>query len=530
MKKITIFSLALVLLAMTGACREEYLQTEPTETISNPNAQFKLNGLYNLMVNTGTGGTDLDHDDFGQKGYDIYMDLLSSDMVLGGTTYGWYSNIANYSDPVDYTRNTNYKPWRYYYRLIYAANDVISGLGGNEANAEDKAAMGQAKTIRAHAYYNLMQLYTPKYDPSALSIPVYTVGSAEGGTKVPQSEVYDLMINDLTESVTLLEGYARPNKGVINQNVARGILAYVYAAKGDYPKVVETAGTLVNTGGVPVTTKAQATGGFNDLNTSSWMWGFDLTLDNDLDLVSWWGQVDIFSYSYAWAGDPKAIDENLYNGARADDIRKTQFVSIVEFNPKTSILLDENGAPVIVNGEKVLSITKFPKGYTIESAFFDPETNPNDHYQVSAGDITFSAVPANKFFDPGKVIGGQRVIQTDYLYMRIDEFHLLYAEALAKTGQVPLAKTVYKNFLTNRLDDTSYVDGLSDAQLKADIYNNTRLEFWGEGKAYAALKRNQATVTRGANHLFFVGQSFNYDDNRLYLKIPQQEVVANPNL
>lgn len=476
MKKITIFSLALVLLAMTGACREEYLQTEPTETISNPNAQFKLNGLYNLMVNTGTGGTDLDHDDFGQKGYDIYMDLLSSDMVLGGTTYGWYSNIANYSDPVDYTRNTNYKPWRYYYRLIYAANDVISGLGGNEAvlgNAEDKAAMGQAKTIRAHAYYNLMQLYTPKYDPSALSIPVYTVGSAEGGTKVPQSEVYDLMINDLTESVTLLEGYARPNKGVINQNVARGILAYVYAAKGDYPKVVETAGTLVNTGGVPVTTKAQATGGFNDLNTSSWMWGFDLTLDNDLDLVSWWGQVDIFTYSYAWAGDPKAMDETLYNSMRSDDVRKTQFEGIYQ-------------------GVKYL--------------------------------------PTRKFYDPKRVVGGQRVIETDYLYMRSDEFHLLYAEALAKTGQVPLAKTVYKNFLTNRLDDTSYVDGLSDAQLKADIYNNTRLEFWGEGKSYAALKRNQATVTRGANHLFFVGQSFNYDDNRLYLKIPQQEVVANPNL
>ena len=51
-----------------------------------------------------------------------------------------------------------------------------------------------------------------------------------------------------------------------------------------------------------------------------------------------------------------------------------------------------------------------------------------------------------------------------------------------------------------------------------------------EIKTYSAQNRNKSTVTNGRNHLFYEGQSFNYDDNRLYLKIPQAEIIANPNL
>ena len=77
------------LLFTTTSCRDEFLESEPTETLANPPAQAKLNGLYLMMVNTGTGGTT-GHDDYGQKGYDLTADLLSGDMVLSGVTYGWY--------------------------------------------------------------------------------------------------------------------------------------------------------------------------------------------------------------------------------------------------------------------------------------------------------------------------------------------------------------------------------------------------------------------------------------------------------
>ena len=52
-----------------------------------------------------------------------------------------------------------------------------------------------------------------------------------------------------------------------------------------------------------------------------------LLLIKDLTLFHG-GDVDLLSYSYAWAGDPKTIDEGLYTAIRPDDIRKQQFESI----------------------------------------------------------------------------------------------------------------------------------------------------------------------------------------------------------
>jgi hypothetical protein len=44
----------------------------------------------------------------------------------------------------------------------------------------------------------------------------------------------------------------------------------------------------------------------------------------------------------------------------------------------------------------------------------------------------------------------------------------------------------------------------SGTSLQEEIYLQTRLEFWGEGKSYLAMKRNKATVKSGINHLFFI--------------------------
>lgn len=184
------------------------------------------------------------------------------------------------------------------------------------------------------------------------------------------------------------------------------------------------------------------------------------------------GQVDLYTYSYAWAGDPKVMDKGLYDVIRNDDVRRTQFAGV---------------------------------------------------YQGK------SLLPTNKFYDSRRIIGGQRVIETDYVYMRVDEFHLLYAESLAKQGgRDSEARLVLKNYLANRINDTSYIDVLSGQALQDEIYLQTRLEFWGEGKSYLAMKRNKANVRRGSNHLFFAGQAFSYDDDRLFLKIPQSEINNNP--
>jgi len=44
------------------------------------------------------------------------------------------------------------------------------------------------------------------------------------------------------------------------------------------------------------------------------------------------------------------------------------------------------------------------------------------------------------------------------------------------------------------------------------------------------MKRLKKSVVRGANHLFFAGNRFNYNDPQLTFVIPQAEVLNNPNL
>jgi hypothetical protein len=114
--------------------------------------------------------------------------------------------------------------------------------------------------------------------------------------------------------------------------------------------------------------------------------------------------------------------------------------------------------------------------------------------------------------------------------MRVDEMVLLNAEANANIGNEAAAIASLKKLLDLRLDNTSYLTSLSGQALKNEIYLQTRIELWGEGKSYLAMKRNKATVTRGSNHLYFSGQSFKYNSDQMTFPIPQVEIQNNPQI
>ena len=482
MKKILTFSILSAVAFNLTACKKDFLNTSPTEVVSTAPADVRLNGLYLMTYQTGTGGTTW-HNDFGQKNVDICTDMLCGDMALLATNYHQYQDVANLKATQQPSDNYNYIPWRYYHRLIYEANKSIAELASPKNN-EERYTLAQFRALRGYAYFYLMQIFTTKYEPDSRtnSIPLYTTADITSKPRVKQSEVYAQIISDLEFAVTNLAGFTRSKKGMIDKYVAEGLLAYTYAAMGNNQKVAELAQDIVNNSGYPLTTREQIFydtttkkgGGFNDVETKSWMWGVDLITENSFDLISWWGMIDIYTYSYAWAGDGKAMDDKLYAQIRTNDIRKKQF--------------DEE------------------------------------------------LLPSNKFFSPDRVIGGQRKISTDYIYMRVDEFYLLAAEALAKLGQDTQAKTIYKKLLKLRYPeatattDIAYVDVLTNAQLQDDIYLNTRIELWGEGKSYFAMKRNHKIIERGSNHVEEKNTTFSYDNPRLTFAIPQNESINNLNL
>ena len=445
-----------------------------------------LDGIGSFLIEPrGTlGVANNQHHDFGQKGVDIFLDMLSGDMALSANGYGWYQNTANLVSTVDYTRTENRMIWQYYYKVISAANEVITTVGGNDAtpeSAEIKHILGQAKAYRAYGYFYLAQIFQRGYDPSQEILPYSDIDEIVAA-KVPASKIYGLIVSDLTQAIQLLDDYDRlGNKSKINKSVAQGLLAYTYAAMGDYANAKIQSDEIVNSGAYPMTTKGQLAfpgngSGFNDVNTQSWMWGYDITAAMGHQLIDWWGQVDWFTYSYANAGDRKSIDTGLYAAIPANDVRKTQF--------------------------------------------------------GTSG--TTSLMPINKFFDPGRTPGGQQTITTDLVFMRVEEFYLLSAESAAKSGNEAAAKTTLKTLLESRLGSAAnaaaYVDALSGQALVDAIYLQTRIEMWGEGKSYLALKRNQATSTRGTNHVFRAGESFSYNSDELSYQIPKFEMDNNPSI
>ncbi|AOW18749.1 RagB/SusD family nutrient uptake outer membrane protein [Polaribacter vadi] len=500
MKKIIKLSFITAILAMSFGCSEDILDNSGVSGVSNQtqsitNAQLEqgaftnleipaafVGGMYSQMIETQTGGTT-SHTDFGQKAYDIFADMLCGDMALSASGYGWYrADITEFQAPLDFTRGSNRQVWRYYYRIIRSANNIIQNLGGNDAIPEiddNKFSMGQAKAMRAHSYFYLTQYYQKEFvgSEAILPMPLEPIG-----TNLPKStadEVYTQIEKDLTEAISLLNGFSRSTKNQVNQDIAKAILAYALAAKGGRDGEVATlTQQVISSGNYTMLAESEVVAapgginGFNDVNTPSWMWGVDLTPTIGLGLVSWWGQVDSYSYSYAWVGDYKAIDKALYDQIPANDVRKAQFFG--------------NDA----SGRYLQPLFKF-----------------------RATDV----------------IGGTSTTTVaDYVFMRIEEMYLLNAEANARAGNEGAARTSLKALVSRRVPDASFIDGLSGAQLLNQIYLQTRIELWGEGKSFLAMKRNKATTTRGTNHLSFVGEAIPYNDERMQFEIPLDEIQNNP--
>lgn len=487
-------------------CEEEFLVEEPTgSTVNirqigeagevNPeiNGAF-MTGVYSTMFTTGTGGTT-SHTDFGQRGYDVYGDMLSGDMALTLSTYGWYrSAITEFQAAEDFTQQENYQVWRYYFRVINRSNLVIESILGqpqpeteaeitaiiDELNDNNRHIIAQAFAMRAHSYFYLTQYMVNDVTASWTSptLPIYTKAGITGNPKSTTEEVYNLMEADLNRAIPLLIDYSRPSSKLeVNQPIAQTILAYVLASRKDRWSDVATltSNALAGTSATLMTADSSINGifgGFNNVGAQGWMWGVDLNADIGIGLISWWGQIDLFSYSYAAVGDNKAMDEGLYNSMDANDVRRSQYLN----SPSSSRYLQ----------------------------------------------------PFSKFYDSDRVVfGSSQIVKADYVYMRYAEPLLLNIEAQAKSGNQAGAKTALSSFVSSRGIDPAYIAALNGQALLDEIYKQTRLELWGEGKSYLAMKRNEATTQRGTNHLSFVGDLIPYNDERLTFEIPLQEIQDN---
>jgi hypothetical protein len=237
MKNIYII-LLLTLPLIISSCDEEFLtedaRTQLTDGYLNSAVGFEsaLNGTYSVLRfhcerdrwahMTGMGT------DFFKNGFD------------GGAKYfQFYNNNLN-----SRTGNLNHH-WNRLYGGINAANAVISRAAGvlDMDGTTKNIRVGEAKFLRAHFYFNLVQQW------GAVHLTLEeTQGVETEATRASVAAVYDAIINDLNDAIAVLPDTPSPY-GRATKPAAEHQLALVYltrAGAGDYTLAAQLAQRVIN--------------------------------------------------------------------------------------------------------------------------------------------------------------------------------------------------------------------------------------------------------------------------------------------
>ena len=539
MKKIQYLFATLVLGLGLSSCGDSFLEQYPEggtlleEQYQNlpDKLQGAIFGIYSKLYEYGG------HSTFGKRSIDMYTDLQSGDMAMKRSNYGWFEN---YERGYFYAYAASYI-WSYYYDIINLANlcdiavandeaairaAMTSGEEPTEAIAQNGYYYGQILALRGWAYAGLLDIYTDPRDVNtadldAKAIPVYVGKDISAGTLgAPLStvgEVYDRVYEDLSDAIELLDFYSkymdRSSKLEIDADVARLILAYAMLNHGDnsviiadgkncYQIALEQAKAVIDGGNYPLLKKKDLTStGFADIKAENWMWGEEVTVENTTALGSFFGQVDIHTYSYAAAGDTKCIDDSLYSSIVSTkwDARKEWF-------------RDGEGNSAIGNGKNSSGFKYCPDG-----KFYSPKyKNVTDLDKVD------------------------RDWLCDQVFMRVESAYLIAAEAAWSNNDNATAVSYLKQLCDERVldgKDTEYNAWLAtlsstDAVKNAIIYN-WRVEMWGEGYSMQMLRRLQKTRTLGNNHLSRKNETIDITGQaaeQFQCEMPSSETRYNPSL
>jgi hypothetical protein len=506
MNNFKIYGLVMLAIAIITGCSSKFLDVEPTGTTVTQkqyddiagSAAAHINGLYSKMIRYS------DHDEFGQKSIDIKLDMISGDIALTGVNYGWFGSVDNLQEYSGGASFTLYM-WLYYYQMIKNTNLIIQQgadidlMNPNSAQLEQANAIGQAYAMRGYIYSCLSYIYPDYYgwnnnkytvsDEIELPcVPYYDEKSPDNAAQpaLTAREILDKSINDLDTAVKIMRNIGiRGSKTNIDADVASVMLAHALLHKMVDPianitdlanKIDVLCNDVIAGGKYALLPYAQVLNtGFNTIaQNNNWMWGQDITSETSTGLGTFWGQMDIFTYSYAYAGDTKAIDKNLYASIPVTDIRRKWFDTLL---------------------------------------------------------VQYPLAPTGKFYDSRKVLGGDAEWLNDIFFMRMEEVYLIAAEAAVRNGDNPLA-VQYLSALLDQRDPTvsATLTTLNSADLLEQIRYNWRVELWGEGKAFYTFKRFQARSDRGDNHIYKPGLSYDWFKNEVSFSIPSQEVKYNPHM
>ena len=454
----------ILILIFTGimvSCGEDFLDPVPESAVSSVNyfsddgeIETGVIGMYDAIQ--GVNSNDLDDNFSIQREY--YITEMRSDNTRTKSSEGEAAQFESYTVTPSNGIVSNY--YISFYEIIYRANLVLSSL---EAASADKAAIfeGEAKFVRAYAYFNLVRLYG---DIPLVDKLIGPLEKEVAYTRVATSSIYDLIISDLQTAVGSLDN---TYKNRASRAAAQALLAKVYLTLGSNYSEAQTLLESVMASGFDLEPNFKDVFYTENNNEIIFAVGYtsDLTSDSQNISAEWLNSVGRTSGVNYVTADVRAVLDN-FGGSRTPYSYRLDAAQPTQYQV----------AKYIPNGDSDLGI---------ESTASNPELAGND-----------------------------------WIVLRYADILLMHVEAILAGAQQTSATAALNSFqqVRNRAGFTTPVTSVS----KQELLTERRVELAFENQRFFDLVRFGAAQKVLSSFSDVNGYSFSSTD--LLLPIPQREI------
>lgn len=222
------FKYILLTLTLTGmlSCEEDFLKPAPTSAVSSEtfysNEEELESGIINMYDGI-QGANDTSTNSNHSIQVEFYLTEMRSDNTRTKSSEGEAAQFESYTIEANNGIVADY--YRSMYNVIFRSNIVLQNLG--VASDENRGKFeGEAKFVRAYAYFNLVRLFgdIPLVDKIILPSDIETQF-----TRVPSASIYELIVDDLQTAVDNLDN---TYKNRASKAAAQTLLAKVYLTLG----------------------------------------------------------------------------------------------------------------------------------------------------------------------------------------------------------------------------------------------------------------------------------------------------------
>ncbi|MFK8302382.1 RagB/SusD family nutrient uptake outer membrane protein [Capnocytophaga stomatis] len=457
MRIINKLAIAYLAVVMASGCSEDFLETAPSNAISEKIAENTtqglnaiLEGIHNMMYMYNFGQRFA----YGQAAMNAQLDIMGDDMI--NTLSGYHMQQYRFTGSRDISSDNgiNYKAWDYYYTVILHTNKILGNVDKTpDLTPSDKATiLGEAHAFRAWAYHNLVQLFAKRYEKGEannhLGVIIRTPDKLE--EPLPRStvaEVYNYIDSDMAAALSNLKNAPdKKRKNAIRYSTACGIAARIALTKSDWENAEKYADIAMAESGASLQKGMNLVSGFNNLNDTEWMWAYTQSVDQ---ILGYGGFFSSYSYNFddGWNDALRfSVNRDIYDLMGEKDVRRKWWVCLDRD--------DEIPAD---------AFSIYFKGGT---------SKPN--WETTGQSIKFKSRAAKDS-------------RGDIFLMRLAEMYYIKAEAQARQGKYNEAQTTLNTIMVTR--DVEYNTTVTGEKLIEEIMRNKRIDLWMEGQRFFDMKR-----------------------------------------